>query len=513
MASWAVPSPNAEASSAEWELRPPSSLWLLIEENVPPAERGEVRAALGDGAVTYSQELHAEMECLLEIWREVCSENGAIQDTVVQQSRPRPLADPPSVKAMLRQEIRLLLLGLREKARQHGRDETEVMSRYSQEVVEFAMDTRSPSLPVASQPPGSYKDPGGGSAGRQKLRHPSTGGILKDPIHPKWGITRPRTAAVPQQLRPLSSLSMSSNLPDEIEALKEKLNVSRIDEVIEHLRSLLNEECSTLEKDIQSLQEHLAEGRRGPALPRNEPSITELKEQRKVLESDLRVMSAEERTSAPALTTRTLRHVTLFFLVILGKIHDRRSPGEALAPKAATVRLPPPSPLTPDNDESPATQQGGFYPGRPPPTAPLRHPHTTQAPFNPSERQFAESQNPSSPAPCDGQRLQVTPRSHDREEEDTDGCDSEITGSGDILEVRTSAGLAEGRRPLVCARGVPVLTPLTMGTRAALTPMPHAREMSGARLLMPTPPKGARPLGKHARPAHRIRMTLADGVP
>ncbi|CAM9662342.1 coiled-coil domain-containing protein 24 [Lampetra fluviatilis] len=496
MARCAVPSPNAEASSAEWELRPPSSLWLLIEENVPPAERGEVRAALGDGAVTYSQELHAEMECLLEIWREVCSENGAIQDTVVQQSRPRPLADPPSVKAMLRQEIWLLLLGLREKARQHGRDETEVMSRYSQEVVEFAMDTRSPSLPVASQPPGSYKDPGGSSAGRQKLRHPSTGGILKNPIHPKWGITRPRTAAVPQQLRPLSSLSMSSNLPDEIEALKEKLNVSRIDEVIEHLRSLLNEECSTLEKDIQSLQEHLAEGRRGPALPRNEPSITELKEQRKVLESDLRVMSAEERPSAPALTTRTLR-----------------SPGEALAPKAATVRLPPPSPLTPDNDESPATQQGGFYPGRPPPMVPLRHPHTTQAPFNPFERQFAESQNPSSPAPSDGQRLQVTPRSHDREEEDTDGCDSEITGSGDILEVRTSAGLAEGRRPLVCARGVPVLTPLTMGTRAALTPMPHAREMSGARLLVPTPPKGARPLGKHARPTHRIRMTLADGVP
>ncbi|XP_075928007.1 coiled-coil domain-containing protein 24 isoform X2 [Petromyzon marinus] len=276
MARWAALSPNAEASSAEWELRPSSSLWLLIEENVPPAEREEVRAALGDGAVTYSQELHAEMQCLLEIWREVCSENGAIQDTVVQQSRPRPLADPPAVKAMLRQEIRLLLLGLREKARQHGRDETEVMSRYSQEVVEFAMDTQSPSLPVASQALGSCKDSGGGSAGRQKLRHPSTGGILKDPIHPKWGIVRPHTAPVPQELRPLSSLSMSSNLPDEVEALKEKLNVSRIDEVIEHLRSLLNEECSTLEKDIQSLQEHLAEGRRGPALPRNEPSITGL---------------------------------------------------------------------------------------------------------------------------------------------------------------------------------------------------------------------------------------------
>ncbi|RXN01354.1 hypothetical protein EOD39_7039 [Acipenser ruthenus] len=151
---------------------PPQSLWKLVEEYVPLAELPEIKSILGETLVDLSLEMHKEVETWLGIRRDMQSKS--FSQSQAQISCP-VLADPPVIKEMLKQEIRLLLLNIREKACKEG--------------------------------------------------------------------------------RPFSSLSTSSSIEDDIDGIKEKLNVVQIDEVVTHLKFILQEECNTLEKDVQFLQE------------------------------------------------------------------------------------------------------------------------------------------------------------------------------------------------------------------------------------------------------------------
>ncbi|KAM5148434.1 coiled-coil domain-containing protein 24 [Mantella aurantiaca] len=236
---------------------PPVSLWRLVEDQVPPSERAEIRRILGEAAVDLSLDLHAEVEVLLDLCREMRLAGSS--------SPQRPasccsvLADPPVIKEMVTQEIRMLLLSVRSKARRQGLDEDQALSKYSPKVVTYVM-----------------------GAGRPESRARSTDS--------RWG--RPMSGCRVGDERPLSSLSSGSSIEDDVEDLKDKLKISDIDEIVRHLQSLLEEESRSLRKDISSLQRLLEEDFlyiREIQTPLPEPSLTELKEERRIIERDLQL--------------------------------------------------------------------------------------------------------------------------------------------------------------------------------------------------------------------------------
>nr|XP_015210901.1 PREDICTED: coiled-coil domain-containing protein 24 isoform X1 [Lepisosteus oculatus] len=87
--------------------------------------------------------------------------------------------------------------------------------------------------------------------------------------------------------RSFSRLSSTPSYLDDIEAIKDKLNIIHIDEVVAHLQSVLKEECEALESHVQFLQECVEQDRSEATV--REPSVAELKEERKVIERDLQL--------------------------------------------------------------------------------------------------------------------------------------------------------------------------------------------------------------------------------
>ncbi|XP_030679608.1 coiled-coil domain-containing protein 24 isoform X10 [Nomascus leucogenys] len=76
----------------------------------------------------------------------------------------------------------------------------------------------------------------------------------------------------------------------DLSIIKDQLNVSNIDQVARHLRGLLEEECHTLEREIPILQRCLEEEYMRPCHPSKgalEPTLAELKEQKKAMEQEL----------------------------------------------------------------------------------------------------------------------------------------------------------------------------------------------------------------------------------
>ncbi|XP_039739765.1 coiled-coil domain-containing protein 24 isoform X1 [Pteropus medius] len=213
------------------------SLWELVEENVPLPERPEVKRILGETTVDLSLELWAEVVMLQSLLREARSS---------QSPRSRPISDPSSLLApppllrdLVRQELRQLLQGLRQKAIYEGRDQTEAWVQYSPRVLRFALE----------EPRCDF---------------------------PEQEISQMR-AGEPSSLRDLS-------------VIKDELNMSNIDQVAGHLRGLLEEECRTLERKIPILQRCLEEEYTGAPQPSEailEPTLAELKEQKAAMQLEL----------------------------------------------------------------------------------------------------------------------------------------------------------------------------------------------------------------------------------
>uniref|UniRef100_A0A8C2DSC0 Coiled-coil domain containing 24 n=1 Tax=Cyprinus carpio TaxID=7962 RepID=A0A8C2DSC0_CYPCA len=236
------------------------SVWNLVKENVPCSELPEIRAVLGETLIDTYAELYSEVEMWEEIWKELCcSAKG---------SRPEasifPLADPPAVKELLKAEIQLLLLTLREKAARQGRDEEEVMAQYNPSVVSYAL----------------------GSSSTQRQGSPGSWCETKSPSRPPSSLSETRSRSV-------SSLSSHSSCEEEIKALRHRLNITHIDEVVTHLRSVITEESEALKRDVQVLQENLeterASAQTEPVSP--EPSVAELKEERRLIQKHLNEQS------------------------------------------------------------------------------------------------------------------------------------------------------------------------------------------------------------------------------
>ncbi|XP_032103200.1 coiled-coil domain-containing protein 24 isoform X3 [Sapajus apella] len=226
-------------------LRHSPSLWELVEEHVPLRERPEVKSILGEAAVDLSLELRAEVAMLRALLQEARSSQAPSSRPISDPSSL--LAPPPLLKDLVRQELRQLLQGLRHKAIFEGRDQAQAWVKYSPRVLRFALEEPRCDLPEQEV----FQMRGG----------------------------------VPSSHRDLS-------------IIKDQLNVSNIDQVARHLRGLLEEECHTLEREIPilqaliqlSLQRCLEEEYMRPCHSSEaalEPTLAELREQKKAMEQEL----------------------------------------------------------------------------------------------------------------------------------------------------------------------------------------------------------------------------------
>ncbi|XP_059230467.1 coiled-coil domain-containing protein 24 isoform X2 [Mustela nigripes] len=130
-------------------LRDSPSLWELVEEHVPLPERPEVKRILGETTVDLSLELRAELSLQVVMLQSLLQEARSSQAS---DSRPTSdpsslLAPPPLLRDLMRQELRQLLLGLRQKAICEGRDQTQAWVQYSPRVLRFALEEPRCDLP------------------------------------------------------------------------------------------------------------------------------------------------------------------------------------------------------------------------------------------------------------------------------------------------------------------------------------------------------------------------------
>ncbi|XP_049603415.1 coiled-coil domain-containing protein 24 isoform X2 [Syngnathus scovelli] len=219
-----------QSTSGNQPWSPGPSLWSLIIEHVPRSEMPKIHATLGSSLVDTYTELHAEAVMWNKIWQD--SQQGGAQF-----SRSKgPLADPPVIKELVRAEVRMLLENLQEKFLRQGRHDEEFLSRYNAKTVNFAL-------------------------GRLDINKP------KD------------------ELSSLSSNQLS--IEGEIEAMKDKLNIIDINSVVQHLKSILSEECTALKAKVQHIQEMIKKQCRSEAGGVNsEPTLAELKELRGAIQKD-----------------------------------------------------------------------------------------------------------------------------------------------------------------------------------------------------------------------------------
>ncbi|CAM4607807.1 coiled-coil domain-containing protein 24 isoform X1 [Caretta caretta] len=233
-------------------LQPLPSLWRLMEEQTVPSEKPEVKSILGVDVVERSLELHAEVETLVELWREERSACAGLDQCPPQGAGGWALLTAPThLKELLRRELRMLLLSLQQKASQEGRDAAGAIAKYSPHVVSFALG-------------------GGAHAGGE-------------------------CAAQDRSLSGGTSTSPDPGLVHHLEPLKDKLSVSRIHQAQTHLRALLEEECRALERHICHLWRCLEEEHRAAAGPAQEPTMAELQEQRQAMERDLQLGQLDPR--------------------------------------------------------------------------------------------------------------------------------------------------------------------------------------------------------------------------
>ncbi|KAJ8274319.1 hypothetical protein COCON_G00089440 [Conger conger] len=242
-----------------YEPAPPA--WYLLKEHIPESELPEIRGIIGGPLIDMWLDTHSEVEMLVQIWKDVCRTRGGSAEP------PRPaLADSPVVKDLLRAEIRLLLLSLQEKAAEEGRDEDAVMCCYSPAVVSYAM-----------------------SSSGQRSRAQSAG-IRPDP---QEAPSRPQSAKSLQEVRSSSRLSASSNGEDRIDAVKDQLNLKDIHKVVAHLQSVLTEDLEAMMTEIQFLQECVEEKHQAHCQSlTQDPTVSELKEERKLIQKDLKLEEA-----------------------------------------------------------------------------------------------------------------------------------------------------------------------------------------------------------------------------
>ncbi|XP_051027276.1 coiled-coil domain-containing protein 24 [Acomys russatus] len=177
---------------------------------------------------------------------------------------PSLLAPPPPLRDLMRQELRQLLQGLRLKAICEGRDQTQVWAQYSPRVLRFALE-----------------EP------RCDSTQPEVFSMRAGEPRTKMSNTETVTLTPP-----------ASSCHRDLSVIKDQLNVSNIDQVVRHLRGLLEEECHMLQRKVSDLQHCLEMEQEQACQATLMPTLTEIKEQKAAMQQELQVSLGPSYTSA-----------------------------------------------------------------------------------------------------------------------------------------------------------------------------------------------------------------------
>ncbi|XP_024291379.1 coiled-coil domain-containing protein 24 isoform X2 [Oncorhynchus tshawytscha] len=115
--------------------------------------------------------------------------------------------------------------------------------------------------------------------------------LLKAEIQLLLATVRERAA---QEGRSCSQSSVTSTTnQDEIDAMRHMLNITHIDDIVAHLKSVLSEECNVLKSKVQFLQESVEQEHQTQhdVTEAPEPTVTELKEERRAIQMDMKRQS------------------------------------------------------------------------------------------------------------------------------------------------------------------------------------------------------------------------------
>ncbi|KAM4727979.1 coiled-coil domain-containing protein 24 [Anableps anableps] len=242
---------------------PGQSLWSLITEHVSEAELLKIHAALGDPLVDMYTEVHSEAEMWYKKWQEFrCyGSHHSSSETYFTRQQGFPLSDPPAVKELVRAEVKMLLETLRERACKDERDREELLLRYKPETLNYVL---------GHQGFGYHRSP--------NLRNADN-----------------------FNSRPSSCCSVMSSAKGEIESVKDKLNVTEIHRVITQIRCVLLKECEALTKMTKHFKENIKQKCMSQCdSNKPEPSLTELKELRAAIQTDLKLLPSSPGASSSA---------------------------------------------------------------------------------------------------------------------------------------------------------------------------------------------------------------------
>ncbi|XP_032421119.1 coiled-coil domain-containing protein 24 [Xiphophorus hellerii] len=230
---------------------PRQSLWSLITKYVSESELLKIHAALGDPLVDMYTEVHSEAEMWHKKWQEsLCYGSHQLQGS--------PLSDPPVVKELVRGEVKILLETLKGRAYNSERDSEELLLRYNPETLSYVLG------------------------------------------HQQIGYCRSSNLKNADNFNRLSSCSsVMSSAGSEIEAVKDMLNVTEIHRVITPLRCVLLEECEALTKMTKHFKKNI-KLKCISHLNKPEPSLTELKELRAAIQTDLKFLPSSSGASSSA---------------------------------------------------------------------------------------------------------------------------------------------------------------------------------------------------------------------
>lgn len=253
---------------------PPSSLWSLIEAHVNPCELDTIKDTIGASLVDQSLELHQEVLTLLDIWRDFRLETDYSDrgPSLSPTSSSKSLPEPPDVRERLVKEIKFLVKEMREmEGAQFHKNLT--ANQHNLSVINYVLNEKLCDSDTL------------GATHRSKSARPGTS-------MSKFGTETP-------MVPPQSHRCHLSEVDATLETVEEKLNSFEIDEIVDKLRQRLSGEVYTLLKDIDFLyecidreSEYRADSARVATVVGKEPTLGELKEERKRLETSLLSKSA-----------------------------------------------------------------------------------------------------------------------------------------------------------------------------------------------------------------------------
>ncbi|XP_059200818.1 coiled-coil domain-containing protein 24 [Centropristis striata] len=250
---------------------PGQSLWSLIGEHVPESGLPKIHTALGHSLVDMYTEVHTEAERWHKLWQQSQQGNSLSRAGTPLPRQQAPLADPPVVKELLRAEVKMLLQTLRERASMEGRDGEELLFRYKPESVHYAL---------------SHLD--------SCYRNCSSPGDTDN------------------ESRPSSHCSVQSDAEDQIEAMRDKLNVIDIDQVVDRLRSLLMDESEALKRLVKHFKGGIIQKCGSQCeFDKSEPTLADLKDLRGALQTDLKLRPsslADSPSAASPLRSKELKN-------------------------------------------------------------------------------------------------------------------------------------------------------------------------------------------------------------